>query len=69
MILDDSSETAQRIVDEATAECVELYGVEPVVVALSHSGTSNGEGEDYELAKAVNGIHVIVSAHTHTTLN
>lgn len=69
MILDDPSETAQRIVDEATAECVELYGVEPVVVALSHSGTSNGEGEDYELAKAVNGIHVIVSAHTHTTLN
>ncbi len=38
------------------------------VVCLSHSGTSGGEGEDYELAKAVDGIDVIVSAHTHTTL-
>ena len=69
MILEDPAETAQRVVDEAVAECVENYGVSPVVIALSHSGTSNGEGEDYELAKAVNGIHVIVSAHTHTTLN
>ncbi len=39
------------------------------VVCLSHSGTSGGEGEDYELAKAVDGIDVIVSGHTHTTLN
>lgn len=68
MILENAAETAQRVVDEATAECVEKYGVEPLVIALSHSGTSGGEGEDYELAQSVKGIHVIVSAHTHTTL-
>ena len=39
------------------------------VVCLSHSGTENGKGEDYELAKAVDGIDVIISGHTHTTLN
>jgi len=67
-VLQDPAETAQRIVDAATAECVEKYGVEPMIVCLSHSGTSNGEGEDYELAQKVSGIHVIVSGHTHTTL-
>lgn len=67
-ILVDPAQTAQRIVDEATAACKEQYGVEPVVVCLSHSGTSGGEGEDYELAQQVSGIHVIVSGHTHTTL-
>lgn len=68
MILQDPAQTAQRVVDEATAECVEKYGVEPIVIALSHSGTENGEGEDYELAQNVKGIHLIVSGHTHTTL-
>lgn len=68
MILEEPAVAAQRTVDEATAECVATYGVEPVVIALSHSGTENGEGEDYELAKAVNGIDLIVSGHTHTTL-
>jgi len=68
MILQDPAETAQRVVDEATAECLEKYGVKPIVIALSHSGTSIGEGEDYELAQKVDGIHVIVSGHTHTTL-
>lgn len=68
MILEDPAVAAQRTVDEATAECVETYGVEPIVIALSHSGTVNGEGEDYELAQAVEGIHLIVSGHTHTTL-
>lgn len=67
-ILEDPVQTAQRIVDEATAACKERYGVEPMVVCLSHSGTKNGEGEDYELAQKVSGIHVIVSGHTHTTL-
>ena len=69
MVLADPVETAQAVVDAATAECVELYGVEPLVIALSHSGTSGGEGEDYELAQKVNGIHLIVSGHTHTTLH
>lgn len=67
MILHDQAEAAQRVVDEAVAECEETYGVHPVVVCLSHSGTDgNGKGEDRELAKAVDGIDVIVSGHTHT---
>ena len=69
MILDDPAQTAQRIVDEATAECWDTYGCQPLVIALSHSGTSGGEGEDYELAQQVKGIHLIVSGHTHTTLH
>lgn len=68
MILEDPATIAQATVDAAVAECVETYGVQPVVVCLSHSGTEAGKGEDYELAQAVNGIDVIVSAHTHTTL-
>ena len=68
MILEDPAVAAQRVVDEATAECVEKYGVEPLVIALSHSGTSGGQGEDVDLAQKVNGIHVIVSGHTHTIL-
>lgn len=69
MNLYDPAETAQRIVDTARAECRDTYGCQPLVVCLSHSGTSSGEGEDYELAKAVNGIDLIVSGHTHTTLH
>lgn len=68
MILDDMAETAQRVVDEAVAECEELYNAHPLVICLSHSGTDGkGKGEDYELARAVDGIDVIVSGHTHTT--
>ncbi len=69
MILDDPAETAQRVVDTAVAECRGKFGAEPVVICLSHSGTSGGQGEDYELAQKVSGIDVIVSGHTHTTLN
>lgn len=69
MILQDPAEIAQKVVDAATAECVESYGVEPLVIALSHSGTDNGQGVDYELAQKVSGIHLIVSGHTHTTLH
>ena len=68
MILEDPAVAAQRVVDKATAECVDTYGVEPVVIALSHSGTSDGEGEDFELAQKVEGIHLIVSGHTHSLL-
>ena len=68
MILEDPAVAAQRVVDEATAACWDTYGVQPLVIALSHSGTSNGEGEDYELAQKVDGIDLIVSGHTHTTL-
>ena len=39
------------------------------IICLSHSGTNGkGKGEDYELAKAVDGIDLIISGHTHTTL-
>ncbi|MBQ0083515.1 MAG: bifunctional metallophosphatase/5'-nucleotidase [Clostridiales bacterium] len=40
-----------------------------VIICLSHSGT-NGDGktgEDFELAKAVPDINVIISGHTHST--
>ena len=68
MVFHDPAETARRVVEEATAACAETYGREPVVVCLSHSGTDDGKGEDYELARAVDGIDIIISAHTHTTL-
>lgn len=68
MVFEDPAERAEAIVSEAVAECEKAYGEHPVVVCLSHSGTSSGEGEDYELAKAVDGIDVIISGHTHTTL-
>ncbi|MBQ8236737.1 MAG: bifunctional metallophosphatase/5'-nucleotidase [Oscillospiraceae bacterium] len=67
-ILHDITETSQRVVDEATAACLETYGAEPIVIALSHTGTEGGEGEDYALAQNVSGIDLIVSGHTHTTL-
>ncbi len=69
MILEDAAVAAQRAVEEATAQCLEDYGKAPVIIALSHAGTSGGEGEDYELAQKVPGIHLIISGHTHTTLN
>ena len=40
-----------------------------LVIALSHSGiSSTGVGEDEKLAKAVTGIDIIISGHTHDTL-
>ena len=69
MVMEDPVAVSQAVVDEAVAYCINTYGTEPVVICLSHSGTEKGEGEDYELAKAVNGIDVIISGHTHTKLN
>lgn len=70
MVLENPAEVAQQTVDQAVADCKAIYGVEPIVIALSHSGTSDdGKGEDYELAKAVKGIDLIISGHTHTTLH
>ena len=69
MVFEDPAATAQATLDAAVAECKEKYGKEPVVICLSHSGTSGGKGEDYELAEKVNGIDVIISGHTHTTLD
>lgn len=68
MILEAPAAAAQRTVDEAVQQCEAKYGVHPIVVCLSHSGTENGKGEDYELAEAVRGIDLIVSGHSHTTL-
>lgn len=69
MILYDQVETAQRVVDEARAECWDKNGIQPLVICLSHSGTDGqGKGEDYELARKVEGIDLIVSGHTHTSL-
>ena len=68
MKLLDPAEAAQKTVDAAKAECLEKYGADPVVVCLSHSGTSGGEGEDYELAMNTDGIDLIISGHTHTTI-
>lgn len=67
MVLEEPAVAAQRTVDEAVAAALEQYGREPVVVCLSHSGTEDGMGEDYELAQNVTGIDLIVSAHTHST--
>ena len=68
MIMEDPATKAAETVKAAVAECETKYGAHPVVVCLSHSGTSGGKGEDYELAEAVDGIDVIISGHTHTTL-
>ena len=70
MLLENPAEAAQRTVDKAVAECLSVHGAEPLVIALSHSGTDeNGSGEDYNIAEAVQGIDLIVSGHTHTTLH
>ena len=67
MELEEPAVAAQRTVDEAVADALAQYGHEPVVVCLSHSGTEDGMGEDYELAQTVTGIDLIVSGHTHST--
>lgn len=53
---------------ERTVNYLEEHEKPDFVICLSHTGTWSGEGEDYELAKAVDGIDVIISGHTHTTL-
>ena len=69
MVLADAAVIAQTTVDVAVKDCLDRYGEDPIVIALSHSGTSgDGKGEDYDLAKAVTGIDLIVSGHTHSTL-
>ena len=61
-VLEDMVQAAQRCVEALEAQGAEL------ILCLSHSGTEGGEGEDYALAKAVDGIDVIISGHTHATL-
>ena len=60
----------EPIADAAERVVVEIKEKEDpdYIICLSHSGTEGGKGEDYQLAKAVDGIDVIISGHTHTTL-
>ena len=69
MVFEDPVTVAKETVSAAVAECEDKYGAHPVVVCLSHSGTSDGKGEDYTLAESVDGSDVIISGHTHTTLD
>ncbi|MCI8474952.1 MAG: bifunctional metallophosphatase/5'-nucleotidase [Oscillospiraceae bacterium] len=61
--LEDMAQAAQEQVARLRGQGAEF------IICLSHSGTEEGKGEDYELARAVEGIDVIVSGHTHTTLS
>ncbi|MBQ9979707.1 MAG: bifunctional metallophosphatase/5'-nucleotidase [Oscillospiraceae bacterium] len=67
MILQDPVETAKEVVAKIQAE---VDGPR-VIVCLSHSGTTDNPktSEDEILAEKVDGIDVIVSGHTHTTLD
>lgn len=56
-------EAAKRVVAEIREKERADY-----IICLSHSGTEDGKGEDYELAKAVDGIDVIISGHTHSII-
>lgn len=60
----DAAKAAKRCVETLKGERAEI------IVCLSHSGTGDSlaSSEDEELAKAVDGIDVIVSGHTHSTL-
>ena len=60
----DAAKAAKRCVETLKWEGAEI------IVCLSHSGTGDSlaSSEDEELAKAVDGIDVIVSGHTHSTL-
>ena len=62
--LEDAVQAAKRCVASLKEQGADL------IICLSHSGT-NGDpklSEDEKLAKAVDGIDVIISGHTHTTL-
>lgn len=69
MIFRDPVESAKKTVETAVKDCKDNFGADPIVICLSHSGAeTDGIGEDVDMAKAVDGIDVIVSGHTHTTL-
>lgn len=65
MIWEPAKDAAKRIVAEIKAN--EQYDY---IICLSHSGTDEdkSKSEDYQLAKAVDGIDVIISGHTHSVL-
>lgn len=57
-------QAAQRCVDSLEEQGAQF------IIALSHSGTDERErkSEDQQLAREVEGIDLILSGHTHTTL-
>ena len=65
MVFEPVVDAAKRIVADIKAN--ETYDY---IICLSHSGTDKdvSKSEDHILAKSVDGIDVIVSGHTHTTL-
>ena len=63
MKLEPVAEAAKRVVAEIKEKVNPTF-----IICLSHTGTEDGKGEDYELAKAVDGIDLIISGHTHSTL-
>ena len=67
MVFEDPVPIAREIVAQIEADVPEPR----VVVCLSHSGTNENpeKSEDQRLAAEVDGIDVIVSGHTHTTLS
>ena len=62
--LEDAAQAAERCVSALKARGADL------IICLSHSGTSEDPklSEDELLAKAVDGIDVIISGHTHSIL-
>ena len=56
-----TEQAARRVLQE-----IDQQGGADYIICLSHSGTRDGRGEDYQLAQAVDGIDLIISAHTHT---
>ncbi len=65
LMFEDFIDAAKETVNELNS----LYSPD-VIICISHSGTGDSvNDEDVELAKSVDGIDVIISGHTHTTLN
>ena len=62
--LEDPVQAAQRCVDSLEEQGAQF------IIALSHSGTDERErkSEEQQLAREVEGIDLILSGHTHTTL-
>ena len=62
--LEDMVDNAQRCVDELEEQGAEF------IICLSHSGTNSKKklSEDEKVAEKVDGIDLLVSGHTHTTL-
>ncbi len=68
MVLSDAAEAAQDMVDKIKAEADPDKPL--FIICLSHSGTDpdHSKSEDELLAENVDGIDVIISAHSHTVL-